>query len=102
MKSNKSLTYQALVDHKEGLVFVTSGEDSIINQSILNLQDEQASSIIIEFKNKFTDFYIGLSLDTLDMEAMVAPKLKHLSNSLEVKMLPVHQTSYLDQDDKSL
>lgn len=100
LKSSQSLTYEDLVTYQKGLIFVTSGEDSIVNRSILNKNDDQALGIMIEFKNKFSDFYLGLSLDTLDMEIIVAPKLKKLASSLEIDLLPIHQTSYLNEDDK--
>lgn len=100
LKSKNELTYDDLVELQEGLIFVTSGQDTIINQSILNKQSEQALSIMIEFKQKFDNFYLGLSLDTFDMEVIVAPKLKELAKQVDLKLLPIHETSYLTEDDK--
>ncbi|BCR35497.1 DNA polymerase III subunit alpha [Mariniplasma anaerobium] len=100
LKSKNELTYEALVKYQEGLIFVTSGQDTIINQLILNKQSDQALSIMIEFKQKFESFYLGLSLDTFDMEVIVAPKLKELAKQVNLKYLPIHETSYLIEDDK--
>ncbi len=100
LKSKQALTYEELVKHEEGLICVTSGYDSIISQAILNNQMDQALSIMIEFKQKFSSLYIGLSLDTLDMEVMVGPKLKELAKQSHINLLPIHETSYIDESDR--
>src|SRR5690554_3800971 len=101
LKSQNELTYDDLIKHQEGLIFVTS-KNSIINQSILKKDNEQAMSIAIEFKQKFSHFYLGLSLDSFDDEVILGPKLNELSKQLDVKLLPIHQTSYLEDADKEV
>jgi DNA polymerase-3 subunit alpha len=100
LKSKNELTYDALIEHQKGLIFVTSGQDTILSQSILNHQSDQALSIMRELKQKFESLYIGLSLDTFDMEVVVGPKLKALANQVDLKLLPIHETSYLKEEDK--
>jgi DNA polymerase III subunit alpha len=100
LKSKNELTYDALIEHQKGLIFVTSGQDTIISKSILNNQSDQALSMMIEFKQKFKSLYFGLSLDTFDMEVVVGPKLRALAKQVNVKLLPIHETSYLKEEDK--
>ncbi|MFA6801613.1 MAG: DNA polymerase III subunit alpha, partial [Acholeplasmataceae bacterium] len=52
------------------------------------------------FSNIFDDFYLGLSLDTFDLEFKVAPKLYELSKKTKVQLCPIHQTSYFNKEDK--
>lgn len=101
LKSQNELTYEKLIELQKGLIFV-SHKTSVIDQHLLNKDTDQALDIGIEFKNKFDDFYFGLSLDDFDHEIVVAPELKKLSKNLGIKMLPIHQTSYLNVDDKSV
>ena len=101
LKSQNSLTYEDLVKYQKGLIFV-SNKQSIIDHHLLNKDVEQALDICIEFKQTFNDFYIGLSLDDFDHEIVVAPELKKLSHKLDIDMLPIHQTSYLNAEDKSV
>jgi len=100
-KSQNELTYEDLLTHQKGLIFI-SHQKSMIDQHLLNKNMDQALDICIEFKQKFDDFYLGLSLDDFDHEIVVAPLLKSLSEKLNIKMLPIHQTSYLNTEDKSV
>ena len=50
----------------------------------------------------FFHFYLGLSLDSFDDEVILGPKLNELSKQLDVKLLPIHQTSYLEDADKEV
>ena len=101
LKSQSELTYEKLIELQKGLIFVTY-KTSVIDHYLLNKDIEQAMNIAIEFKQKFTDFYLGLSLDDFDHEIVVAPALKQLSKKLNIKMLPLHQTGYLNTEDKSV
>ena len=101
LKSQHELTYDHLIEYQEGLIFVTS-KKSIINQLLLKKDSEQAMSIAIEFKQKFSNFYFGLTLDSFDLEVVLAPLLKVLSEQLNIKLLPIHQTSYLEEADKEV
>ena len=101
LKSQHELSYEILIQHQKGLIFV-SDQHSIIDQLLLNKDIEQAMDVAIEFKQKFKHFYLGLSLDDFDHEIVVAPALKQLSKKLNVKMLPLHQTGYLNPEDKSV
>ncbi len=101
LKSEQELSYETLILHQKGLIFV-SNQHSIIDQHLLNKDMNQAMDITIEFKQKFESFYLGLSLDDFDHEIVVAPALKKLSEKLNIKMLPLHQTGYLNTEDKSV
>ncbi|MDR4968917.1 MAG: PHP domain-containing protein, partial [Acholeplasmataceae bacterium] len=100
LKSETELTIEHLVQHQKGLIFVTSGPDSIIDKSIMNSNEDIAFRYIQDFKQVFNHFYLGMSLDTFDHEMKIAPTLYELSEKTKVKLLPIHQTSYLTKDDR--
>ncbi|MBU1094835.1 MAG: DNA polymerase III subunit alpha [Firmicutes bacterium] len=98
----KTMNLEELITYQKGLIFVSSGFDSLVDQAILNQDYDLAKHWIIEFKKYFDDFYLGLCLDTFDMEMKVAPIIYQLSEQTNVKMLPIHQTSYLTKEDKDV
>ena len=91
-----------LLTHQEGLIFVSGGHKSLIDQSIDNSDLNQAKQVATFYQKNLEDFYIGLSLDTFHQEIAIAPKLFELSEHLRIKMLPIHQTSYLDKEHKEV
>lgn len=101
-KSEKPLTLEELVTYQKGLIFVSSGSDALMDQAILKGDYDLAKHWAIEFERSFDDFYLGLCLDTFDMEMKVAPIIYQLSEQTNVKMLPIHQTSYLNKEDKDV
>lgn len=101
-KDNKDFSIEDLKKHQEGLIFVSSGQDSIINQAILNEDINSAKTAIKLFDRVFDEFFLGLSLDTFNLEMKVAPIIYELSEKTKVKMLPLHQTSYEDKNDRDV
>ncbi|MDO9629683.1 MAG: DNA polymerase III subunit alpha [Acholeplasmataceae bacterium] len=102
VSNDRELTIEDLKSYQKGLIFVTSGPDSVINISIMNEDYNAAKHYIEVFKSAVTDFYLGLSLDTFQLEMKVAPILLELSNQTNIKLLPIHQTSYLKSEDKEV
>lgn len=98
--AERQLEFNDLVSHQEGLIFVTGGRESSIDQSIIEDNLDQSYSILINYKKAFKNLYIGLDLDSFDQEMKVAPKLYEFSERLGIKLLPIHQTSYLNSEDK--
>jgi DNA polymerase III subunit alpha len=96
------LPFSKLVEHQKGLIVVSSGKDSMIDQMILKEDLEKANTYASLCSSSFDDFYLGLSLDTFDMEMKVAPNLSAMSTKLGIKILPIHQTSYLTKADKEV
>lgn len=99
IKGDRILTFDDLIFYQEGLVFVTSGLDSMIDKLIQKEMNEQAYSYLLKFKQTFKDFYMGLCLDSFDQEFKIAPILKKMSEKSKVDVLPIHQTSYLEKSD---
>jgi len=102
ISNDQGLTVNDLETYQKGLIFVTSGTDSIVNHFIMNDDISQANHYIDIFKSVLNDFYLGLSLDTFQLEMKVAPILLDLSEKTNVKLLPIHQTSYLKPEDKEV
>ena len=100
LKTQEKLTYQKMIHYQEGLLFITSGEDSILSEHIMHDNLIEAQHVISSFKKDMSNFYIGLCLDTLDLEMKVAPHLVQLAEQNQLKLLPIHQTSYLHEDEK--
>jgi DNA polymerase III subunit alpha len=98
----KALELSDLKAHQKGLIFVTSGADSILTKYVLEDNMDLAKYHANQFKESLSDVYFGLSLDTFDLEMKVAPKLYQLSEHVKIKMLPIHQTSYLNKEDQEV
>lgn len=95
-------TLALLSTYQKDVIFATSGFQSIVDQSILANDVAQAAYYINQFKSLFESFYLGLSLDTFDLEMKVAPALSKLAKEQQIQLLPLHQTSYLNPEDKDI
>ena len=97
LKQDNKLTLSDLASHQEGLMFVTSGQDSEIDRLIKHDLLEEAYGYLLLLKKTLKDFYVGLSLDSFDQEMKIGPTLSKMSDQAKVIVLPIHQTSYLDE-----
>ena len=97
LKQDNKLTLSDLATHQEGLMFVTSGQDSEIDRLIKHDLLEEAYGYLLLLKKTLKDFYVGLSLDSFDQEMKIGPTLSKMSDQAKVIVLPIHQTSYLDE-----
>lgn len=95
----KHLTYLDIKNNSEGLFFITPGYECITAKKILFDNIEYAISTLFEYKNDI-DIYIGIDLNNLEQENIVAPKLYEISSKLKIKTLPVNKTSYENIFDK--
>jgi DNA polymerase-3 subunit alpha len=102
LQAEQKLDEGAFYAHQEGLIVVTGGSSSIIYQAIDQGDLDLAKRTIITYQQRVDDLYLGLSLDTFHDEMKIAPELFNLSEALEIKMLPIHQTSYLTPEDKEV
>lgn len=100
MRLDNPLELNDLMKYQKGLFFVTGGRTSNLDQLIMNDDLDQAFRILTTYQKSLNNLYIGLDLDTFDQEMKVGPKLYEFSECLGLKLLPIHQTSYLDADDK--
>ncbi len=101
-QSEGTLNEETLYRYQEGLIFVTAGLKSSVDQHVLKDDLDQAYAEITRYAQHLDHFYLGLSLDTFMEEMKVAPKLYLLSERTGVKLLPLHQTTYLDSEDKEV
>lgn len=102
LKEEKVLSLEDIKPHQKGLIFVTSGKDSLITSYLVDDRLDQASHMIQLTKEVIDLFYLGLSLDTFDLEMKVAPLMYQLSEHYNIPLLPLHQTAYLDQEDQEV
>lgn len=99
LSKDKHILMNDLVKYQEGLLFVSSGMDSDINKALYKNQYDQALELVYSYKQKLASFYIGLSLQTLKEEMVIAPLLKKISSETGVKLLPFHKTCYMPRDE---
>ncbi len=100
LKSQQKLAYDDLVKYQDGLILMTSGEDTVLYQYIMHDQLTEATLFLKRLKKDFKQPFIGLCLDTIDLEMKVAPHLNELAEQVGLILLPLHQTSYVSDDDK--
>ena len=89
------IEFSDLIKYTDDIICVSPGFDSDIDMAILRQDNELAITIIADYKQSIKDFYIGLSLQTLKAEVMVAPVLKNLAEGVGCGLLPIHKTNYL-------
>lgn len=102
LKSSNQIDEEMFYRHQKGLVCVTAGRTSLIDQLIFKNDLDLAKKTILFLKEHLDDLYLGLSLDTLQEEMVIAPHLFALSLATNVSLLPLHQTSYLDKEDREV
>ena len=102
IQEKNGLDDDILFQHQEGLIFVTSGLSSVIDQAIDQGDFDAAKRTAMFYSNHLDHFYLGLSLDTFHQEMKIAPHLFHLSEQLHIPLLPIHQTSYLEKEGKEV
>ncbi|MCR1809292.1 DNA polymerase III subunit alpha [Haploplasma modicum] len=90
-----------LVTYQKGLIFVSSGFDSIINKTIIYGNELEAVNYLDQFNTLFDDFYVGVSSNhQIDLNVTLPFLSLNLKN--QFKILPVHQTNYLLEEDKKV
>ncbi|MDY0210824.1 MAG: DNA polymerase III subunit alpha [Acholeplasma sp.] len=98
LSKEKHIDLSDLAKYQEGLVFITSGYESDINHALHKNDHQKAQTLIQNYKNKLSKFYLGLSLQTLKEEMVIAPLLIKLGYENGVKLLPVHKTCYMPEE----
>ncbi len=91
---------ETLKEDIQSLVVVLPTNQSFITDNYLN-------EVLIEetlkyFKRQFKDFYLGLSLQSDTLKHDVAPSISSLARQLNILMLPVRKTAYLNHEDKKI
>ncbi|MDY0295187.1 MAG: DNA polymerase III subunit alpha [Acholeplasmataceae bacterium] len=102
LQAENKLDDDLLFQHQKGLIFVTAGKYSLIDDAIDKNDLDLAKRTAIFYQNHIDDLYFGLSLDTFHEEMKIAPMLFRLSEHLEIPMVPIHQTSYLLKEEKEV
>lgn len=102
IQSEKVIDDDILFQHQEGLIFVTAGMLSYVDQAIDQDDLDLAKRTTMFYQQHLDFFYFGLSLDTFHQEMKIAPALFRLSEHLQIPLLPIHQTSYVEKDDKEV
>ncbi len=95
LSKERIIDFKDLIKYQESLIFVTPGFESDIDQALLKSEFDLALALTLDYKQALSDFYIGLSLQTLKQEMVVAPLINRLANSQGIHILPVHKTNYL-------
>lgn len=99
LKSAQKIDLETIKTYQKGLIWMTSG-DSIIEKHLFADNFDQAYDDAKLFEQMFDDFYLGLSLDSFDLEFNSAPKLFLLSEKLGIQIAPIHKTAYFNKEDK--
>ncbi|WP_334330909.1 DNA polymerase III subunit alpha [Candidatus Phytoplasma prunorum] len=120
---NKEIYLQDLQELQEGLFIIISILDKFFFEKInnyflspTNQNKETIEIMLINFKEKIKNFYIGISLQSninIDMIkygindlSIISPDLEQIEDNiiyfadkLKIKILPTHKTNYLEQKD---
>lgn len=89
-----------LIINQAGLIIITGGYDSVLDKSLLYGNEASIEKILRDYEASFDDFYLGLSLNYKRQIDESSDKIYKLSSKLEIPVVLVHQTSYLDDSFK--
>ncbi|HBT59266.1 MAG TPA: DNA polymerase III subunit alpha [Acholeplasmataceae bacterium] len=99
LNDEKRLELDAILPFTSDLIVVTPGYLSDIDQAILNNDLNQAKKRLQSYQQAFNEFYLGLSVQSFQLEMKVAPAMYQLAEDSNVLLLPIHQTAYLEKKD---
>ena len=100
LNSEQKLTLEEIKPFIEGLYVLSSGFYSKINDDLKNGFINSAKERLILYKETFQFFSIGLTLQNMEEEIIVAPRLKSLSDELKIMLLPLNYMCYLKEDEE--
>lgn len=96
LSKQKTIDIMDVIKYQEDLQFVTTGYASDIDQAILRKDLVDARRRIESYQYLLKKFALGLMVQSLKMEIEVAPVLVEFAKNLQIPVLPLHQTNYLD------
>ncbi|CCV66302.1 DNA polymerase III alpha subunit [Paracholeplasma brassicae] len=99
LNDEKRLELDAILPFTSDLIVVTPGYLSDIDQAILNNDLNQAKKRLQSYQQAFNEFYLGLSVQSFQLEMKVAPAMYQIAEDSNVLLLPIHQTAYLEKKD---
>ena len=95
---DNSLTDEFLSKHNKDIFLVTKGSKSIIENSIINNDLDEAMYTYYKYKKLFKEIYIGLDRQHFPFDTFY-DDIKEFVIKNNIKYLPIHQTSFLNKDD---
>lgn len=98
---SKSLSLEFLATHLGDCFVVTPGIETILENYIQN-DIASAYDLVKTLKSYTEDLYLGLSLQSFELEMKVAPKLFEIAEHFNLYLLPTHLTAYLNKDEKEV
>lgn len=99
--SDAEIQIEDIKPYQEGLIFITPGIDTILEDFIGKKETDKALDYIETLKENLDELYIGLCLQTPYLK-MIAYDLIHLAESHKLKLLPIRKTTYLEEDEKDV
>lgn len=97
--NNHKFHINDLVKYQNGLIYVSTGYESIIDQTMLYGNEEVVLEYLDKYNTIFTDFYVGLSFNNEIQKKGSTKKIYEISRKNKYKCLPVHKTNYLNEED---
>src|SRR5690554_1122731 len=97
---DRSLTLEQLIKHQKGLIVVSGGYYSLIDQTILYGNEKEVVNYINKYNDVFDDFYLGISINYEIQRKVSIKYLYNLAIENKYKMLLIHQTNYLNKEEK--
>ncbi len=97
-KTKKELTLEDLSLYQEGLAFIVVFNDSIIERLYSSSNETEMNNKLIEYKNRFVNFYLGIGVQNYKEEAKNL-SIYNYAKELDIVSLPIHQTKYLEKED---
>jgi DNA polymerase-3 subunit alpha len=97
---SKVIDFSKVKSLSSNVIFVTSGDDSSLYKTLLNNDLNEFEKTLLILTESFKDLYIGLSLDNFVFVTKCVPILEKYAFINKIKLLPIHQSLYLNKEDK--
>jgi len=103
LKEEKTkISIENLLNHQKGLIFVTAGYDSIIDQTAIFGNKDSILSYLNKYKNYFDDFFVGLSKNYKIQEENSFDFIYEICTKNDINIVPLHKSLYLSKEDKNI
>ncbi|MCB2200828.1 DNA polymerase III subunit alpha [bacterium] len=90
------IDYDALHDHREGLICLSGCPQSHLNQTVLSGEEKEAMHIAGKLQDLFgEDFYLELQQHHLDIEVPIISSAMKFAKQINAKLVATNDTHYL-------
>lgn len=98
-KTRDGIPKKWLARYAEGLIAISPGLNGEVEQLLLQQEDEQARTVIADYLEMFSSFYLSIQNHGLPEERLLQARLLQLSEDMHVPLVAANDVHYVDKTD---